>query len=150
MSLTTLMNEIDAILDDAKAAVLATVDSDGVPQLRWITPGIIPERPGALFMVTADAFVKVTQAKEHPKASMQLQTRLLDKVLNLQGTLTVLTNPAIRSETLERVGRRLHAFWKVPAAQRELVVLEFTVTHATLYLPQKGIRSEIPLAGEGL
>jgi len=150
MSMYALMSEIDSLIDDAKAAVLATVDAEGRPQIRWITPGTISERPGFLFIITSDAFAKVAQATEHPKASIQLQTRSLDKVLNLQGSLSVLTNPSIRSETLERIGKRLHAFWKLPASRRELVVLEFTITQAVMYDPQNGVKHEMLLTGEGV
>jgi len=150
MSLNRLMSEIDSIIEDAKAAILATVDEKGVPKLRWITPGTIPEHPGALYMVTNNAFDKVEHARNHPDATIMLQTRVLDKVLTLHGTLEVLENPAIRSDTLERVGKRLTAFWKIPAERKGLVVLEFSITRAVLYLPQKGIKTEIPLNGEGV
>ena len=147
MSMNRLMNLIDAIIDDAKAAVLATVDKQGMPQLRWVTPGTISDRPGSLFIISAHNFAKVDQARNSPGASILLQTRLLDKVLNLQGVLSVLENPSIRSETLERVGKRLNAFWKIGTSDRELVVLEFTVTLAALYLPQVGSKEIITIDG---
>lgn len=147
MSTIRLMNLIDSIIDDAKAAVLGTVDEDGAPQLRWITPGTFPERPGSLFIITATHFAKVEQARSNSNASILLQTRMLDKVLSLHGKLSVLENPSIRSETLERVAPRLHAFWKIDTPERELVVLEFTITQAVLYLPQKGSKEAIPIDG---
>lgn len=147
MSINRLMNLIDSIIDDAKTAVLATVDEEDIPQLRWVTPGTIPDRPGALYIITALHFAKVQEARGNSNASMLLQTRTLDRVLNLRGKLSVLENPSIRSETLERVAPRLHAFWKVDTPDRELVVLEFSVTYAALYLPQTGSREIIPIDG---
>ena len=33
-----LMTRVDEILEDAKAAVLATIDEEGRPLMRWMTP----------------------------------------------------------------------------------------------------------------
>lgn len=147
MSMNRLMSLVESIIDDAKTAVLATVDERGQPQLRWITPGTIGDRPGFLYMITAHDFAKVKQAEHHPAASMLLQTRQLDRVLNLQGELAVLANPVIRAATLERVSSRLNAFWKTGAADRELLVLEFKISSAVLYVPQAGTKEEITVDG---
>ena len=147
MSTARLMNIIDTVLDDAKSAVLATIDEEGLPRLRWITPTTFPDRPGMLYMITGHHFDKIGHVRGNPNGSMLLQTRSLATVLSLRGTLSVLENPAIRSETLERIAGRLNAFWKIEAPERELVVLEFTITRATLYLPQKGSRESVALDG---
>ena len=148
MSTRQLTELVDTIIDDAKAAVLATVDEEGLPRLRWITPGTMADRPGYIYMVTARDFAKVAQARKNPAASMLLQTRQLDKVLNLQGSLAVLENPVVRSATLERVSSRLNAFWKTGPGDRELVVVEFGITMAILYIPQDGTREVITIDGE--
>jgi hypothetical protein len=61
----------------------------------------------------------------------------------------VLENPILRSETLERVSSRLTAFWKTGSAERELLVLEFTISSAVLYTPQSGAKEEITVNGGG-
>jgi pyridoxamine 5'-phosphate oxidase len=142
------MNLIDALIEDAGAAVLATVDDRGIPRLRWITPGTHPDHPGSIFMVTARQFAKIAQVLKKPEVSILLQTRSLDKVLNLEGKIEVLENPSIRSEMLERIGRRLNAFWKLDVPDRDLVVIEFAISSAILYLPQKGSREIITLGVE--
>ena len=147
MSTNRLMSLIDSLIDDAKAAVLATVDTKGAPRLRWITPGSIADRPGFLYMITAHDFDKVAQAKEHPEASMLLQSRQLDRVLQLQGVLAVLENPVIRSATLERVSPMLNAFWKTGSKDRDLLVLEFRITEAVFYRPMSGIKENLPIDG---
>ena len=145
MSTSNLTSVINLIIDDAKTAVLATVDTHGNPQMRWITPGTIPDFPTSIFIITADNFAKVAQAKKNPCASILLQTRLLDKVVHLEGAISVIENPSFRSELLERVGKRLNAFWKIDVPHRELVALEFSISHAVLYLPQKGSREVIEI-----
>ena len=147
MSTKRLLSLIDSLIDDAKAAVLATVDANGAPRLRWITPGSITDRPGHLYMITGHDFEKVTQAKARPSASMLLQSRQLDRVLHLQGELAVLENPVIRNAILERVSSRLNAFWKTGSKDRELIVLEFRITEAVYYLPMSGSRENLPIDG---
>ncbi|MBN1757315.1 MAG: pyridoxamine 5'-phosphate oxidase family protein [Chitinispirillaceae bacterium] len=148
MSINRLMTLIDSLIDDARAAVLATVDKKGAPRLRWITPGSIADRPGFLYMITAHDFEKVVQAKEHPDASILLQSRQLDRVLQLQGVLTVLENPVIRNATLERISHMLNAFWKTGSKDRELVVLEFRITEAVFYRPMSGEKEKLLFDGE--
>jgi len=135
--LTRVVNEL---IDDAKTAVLATVDEKGIPRVRWITPAQLDGYPSTLFIVSAHNFSKVVQARKNPKATIMIQTRILDKVLNCEGKLMVVENPSIRSELLEKIGSRLHAFWKAGSAERDLVALEFTISRAILYLPLKGSR----------
>ena len=150
MSTNRLMSLIDSLIEDAKAAVLATVDSNGVPRLRWITPGSIADRPGYLYIITAHDFDKVAQAKAHPEASILLQSRQLDRVLHLQGVLMVLENPVIRNTTLERVSPMLTAFWKTGAPDRELIVLEFEILEALFYLPMSGVKEKLSIDGEAV
>lgn len=140
MSTESLMNLIDSLIDEVKTGVLATVDTGGIPRQRWITPGILPGRPGSIFIVTASHFAKVAQAEKNPDASILLQTRLLDKVLSLQGRLSIIGNPLIRSELLERIGGRLNAFWRINVPDREMVTLQFVITGAVLYLPLEGTK----------
>lgn len=149
MKMFELMTLLGTIADDAKAALLSTVDTQGVPQMRWVTPGCVPNRSGSIFIVTALQFDKVAQLTKNPQATMLFQTLALDKIVNIAGTVSVLKGPLILSEVLEVVGKRLSAFWKRPAPQRELLVLEFVITSASLYLPQTGDVEWLQRDGEG-
>jgi pyridoxamine 5'-phosphate oxidase len=135
--LTVLLSEI---IDDAKTAVLATVDENNSPKVRWITPALLVGYPATLFIVSAGHFAKVAQARKNPHASIMLQTRSLDRVLTCEGILSVVENPSIRAELLEMIGNRLHAFWKTGSEERELVTLEFTISKAVFYLPLTGTK----------
>lgn len=133
-----LMGQIDSILEDNKTAILATVDQNGAPHLRWITPGRIIEREYAIFMVSAKQLQKVEQIQNNPSAELMFQTRSLDKIINVRGKINILNNPSIRSEALEALGRHLHTFWNLHQPETDLVVLEFVIEEAIFYLPQKG------------
>lgn len=49
MNRQDMMHKIEAVLDDAKAGVLATVDADGRPHARWMTPVVLAQWPNTLF-----------------------------------------------------------------------------------------------------
>lgn len=131
---------IASVLDEARAGVLATVDSQCAPHMRWMTPGLLKERPDTLFMVTASQFAKIDQIHTHPYAEMIIQTAVLDRVFNIRGTIQIIDNPSLRTEVLESVGQRLNAFWKANKSEAEMVVLEMLVEEVTYYLPMKGTK----------
>ncbi|NLL13569.1 MAG: pyridoxamine 5'-phosphate oxidase family protein [Fibrobacter sp.] len=143
-----IMGLIDTIIEENRVAVLATVDTGGAPHLRWMTPGCIHERPGTIFMVSSSRFSKVEQIQNNPNAELMVQSRALDKIINIRGKINLLNNPSIRSETLECIGRHLHTFWNLNQPENELVVLELVIEQAVVYLPQKGSRISVDFSGE--
>ena len=48
-----------SLIQDAKTAAFATVDSDGQPNMRWMTPTLLDDRPGAIYAVTSPDFRKI-------------------------------------------------------------------------------------------
>lgn len=143
-----IMGLIDTIIEDNRTAVLATVDTNGAPHLRWMTPGCIHERSGTIFMISASHLLKIEQIQNNPNAELMIQTRALDKIINIRGKINLLTNPSIRTETLECIGRHLHTFWNLNQPEDELIVLELVVEQAVLYLPQKGSRITVDFSSE--
>lgn len=143
-----IMGLIGTILEDNRTAVLATVDQNGSPHLRWITPGCIEERAGTIFMISAKSLSKVEQIQSNPNVELMFQTRTLDKVLHVSGKINLLKNPSIRAETLECIGRHLHTFWNLNQPETDLIVLELVIDKATYYLPLKGSRITVDFTGE--
>jgi general stress protein 26 len=133
-----LMNRVWAIIDAHGTGVLATVDQDGNPHVRWLTPAILPERPGALYAITAPRFSKVVEVRAHPRVEWMFQTPTLDEVISVRGTINAVENPSLRAEVLEVLGQRLRTFWKLAHDARDLVVLETVVEEATRFLPMDG------------
>ncbi len=143
-----VMGLVDTIIEENRVAVLATVDNSGVPHIRWMTPGCIHERPGTIFMVSASSLSKVEQIQNNPNAEIMVQSRALDKIINIRGKINLLNNPSICAETLECIGRNLHTFWNLNQPENELVVLELVIEKAVVYLPQKGSRIAVDFSGE--
>ncbi len=133
-----VMNRVGAIIEAHGTGLLATVDQEGNPHLRWLTPTMLRERPGAIYAITAPSFSKVIQIRTHPRVEWMFQTPTLDEVVSIRGAINVVENPSLRAEVLEVLGPRLRTFWKLARDARDLVVLETVVEEATRFLPMVG------------
>lgn len=138
-----LIVEIELILDETKAAILANVDSDGSPHMRWMTPSFLKDRRGALFAVTSPHFGKVDQLKSNEKVQWIFQNRSLTKMVTINGRVNILENSNIRSEVLEVIGSRLTVFWRYNTNESDLVVLETVIKDGNYFVPMKGHRETI-------
>ena len=147
------MNEVeftallDTIIEDAKTAVLATVDSDGRPHVRWMTPTLLAGRPGAIYAVTSPDFQKAAHLDTNPRAAWMFQTRLLSRIARVSGKVNVIDNSAMKNEVLEGIGRRLNVFWRVNKDPSKLVVLETVIETAEYSEPMKNKYERIAFKG---
>ena len=139
MNQRELTNRLEEILDDAKAAVLATTDAEGIARLRWMTPAVLKHRPGTLFCFTRPGTEKVGNIELHPEVEWLIQNRALTEIVNVRGTAAVLDNPALKNEILETLGPRLNMFWKIDLEKTEFVVLETVIRQATYFQPIKAV-----------
>jgi general stress protein 26 len=143
MTKRDIMTEIGRILDDAKTALLATVDEKGRPHMRWLTPTVIRGRTGAIYNVTAPASAKLEQLRANPNVQWMFQTRALDRIVTVNGKINIVENPSIRTEVLEAVGDKLTVFWKIHEQEWEVAVLETVIENATFYLPMKSRKEKV-------
>ena len=149
MNQRELMNQLDAVIEEAKAAVLAVTDQQRRPHMYWLTPTTLRRRRGRLFCFTRPQSSKIGNLEHQPEVEWMIQTRALTKIINVRGTMTVVDNPALKSEIVEHLGRRLTMFWKVDLQQREVVVLETAIREAVYYLPMKGVKETVLFTQEG-
>ena len=138
-----VMNRVGAIIEAHGTGLLATVDQDDNPHLRWLTPTLLRDRPGAIYAITAPRFAKVVQVRSHPRVEWMFQTPTLDEVISIRGAINVVENPSLRAEVLEVLGPRLRTFWKLAHDARDLVVLETVVEEATRFLPMEGRKEAV-------
>ena len=87
-----LLNRLEAIVDEAKTAVMATVDSEGRTHMRWMTPAVLKYRPGAIFAFSAPEAAKVEQIHAAGCAEWMFQTRDLRQIINIAGPARILDN----------------------------------------------------------
>ena len=149
MNRQEMMRKIEAVLDDAKAGVLATADADGRPHARWMTPVLLAEWPETLFAVTSPDFPKIMQLENNKQVEWLLQTRSLDQVINVRGGNNVLDTPSLNAQVMEAIGKKLTVFWKVSGGKTDFVILETIIQEACWHAPVKGIKEIVPFGQEG-
>lgn len=147
MTIQEVMHELYRICDDAKTALLATVDSDGAPHMRWITPGLLNSVPGSVFFITVPHSEKVIHIKSNPQVQWQFQTRNLDRIITLNAKAIVHDNRGLVSDVLEQVGKRLTTFWKIGSGTDVLVAVECIIESVASFDPVKGtsVSAEFPV-----
>jgi general stress protein 26 len=141
-----IIRYIEGIIEEAKAAVFATVDSEGRPQTRWMTPALLRGREGVIYAVAYRTSEKVQHVQTNPGVQWIFQSPALDRIVVVDGRVNILDNPSIRSEVLEAVGPMLRAFWKMYQDERDLLVLETVIEKAQYYLPMKGVKETVSFA----
>lgn len=143
MNQNEMMYKVEQILESARAAVLATIDEQGNPRMRWMTPAVVRGRSGALFAVTSPDFQKIVELNKHAEVQWMIQTRALDQLVNLKGKINVLDNPSIRSEVMEHLAKQLTVFWRVNTESTDFIVLETIIEEATYFRPMKGYKETV-------
>lgn len=129
-----ILSQLESIIDASRVGILATTDDHGRPAMRWMTPAVMGGRPAALFAVTSPNFRKVIHLQSNQRVEWMFQSRDLNRILNLKGTVRIIDNPSLKSEVLEAIGKRLAIFWRVNV-KTDFVVLETLIEEATLFYP---------------
>ena len=80
-----VMNRVGAIIEAHGTGLLATVDEEGNPHLRWLTPTLLRDRPGRDLRLTAPRLSKVVQVRAHAQVEWMFQTPTLDEVISIRG-----------------------------------------------------------------
>ncbi len=138
-----IMHKVEQILENSHTGVLATIDKDGNPRMRWMTPAVIKGRPDVLFTVASPDSEKVVQLDASAGVEWMIQTRALDQIVNLKGKVNILDNPSIRSEVMEHLAKKLSMYWKVNPEKTHFIVLETIIEEATFFLPMKGHKETV-------
>jgi len=133
-----LMQRVTELLGVARVALLATVDADGRPRARWMTPVTLPGLPGRIFSVSSPKFAKVAEIAANPAVSWSVQTAGLDVVAEARGNAWAIDDQKLKAGVLEAIGPHLEAFWQANPNPRDLVVLETEVDHIVLSYPLEG------------
>lgn len=144
-----VLGEVDRLLDESKTALLATLDARGRPQLRWMTPRRLRDRPGYLYAVTERAAPKVAEIRHEPRVTWLIQRASLDVVITLRGHAVVLEEPPLLSEFLETAGKDLYMVWHLhPASERpQLVVIETAIEEASRFHAGTGETTSVGVVG---
>lgn len=149
MNQQEFLAKLSAVLDEARTAVLTTVDPEGRPHGRWMTPALLKGRGAALYCVTSPRSDKAADLAANPAAEWLIQTPTLNEIVTARGPVNVIDNPALRTELLDVIGRRLTVFWKVNPEAMDLVVLETVIREGEYFRPMAGSVVRVCFTGEG-
>ena len=140
MDQTALMSTIDKLLEQTKTGVMTTMDAEGLPRMRWMTPTIIRDRPFSLFCITTPESFKTLNIQNPSPVSWMVQNKNLTEVVNCQGSLYLANDPYIKSAVLEHVAKDLVVYWKAHPEETDFVVLETVFTSGSYFEPMTNKR----------
>jgi len=142
MTVQEMMKKIGEILENSKTGILATLDENGQPNLRWMTPSLIREWPDALFAVTSPHSTKVKQLNNNNHVSWSIQSKTLYQIVHIKGTINIVDNPSLKAQVMEAIGMKLTVFWNINTST-DFIVLETDIQEARWYSPMKGISETV-------
>ncbi len=145
MDSRSMLDTVERVLERSKIAVLATVDPEGRPHLRWMTPGLVRGRDRLLYAVTSPEFRKTDEVRGNAAVEWMIQSRSLDEIVTIRGTMRILDNPSVKAEVLEAIGGHLSTFWKMNPDEGKMVVLETTMNEIWYTKPTTGERHTMTL-----
>lgn len=137
------MGKLKRLIEEVKVGILATVDQNNRPHLRWMTPTLLKGDKGVLYAVTSPTFTKVIDLSANPNGQWMMQSKALDKIINIRGKLNILENPSLKAQILENIGNHLSVFWKMNENPDRLVILETIIEEGVYFLPMRGERIKV-------
>lgn len=149
MNANQLMTRAETLIEAAKTAVLATVDGEGRPHMRWMSPAFLPKVPGSLFAITTPTSAKALQARENQHVEWMIQDPSLREVIQLRGIMSSVDNPALKSAVQETLGPRLATFWKIHDSDTEYTVLETVLVDGSYFASMDGTVEHVEIRKEG-
>ena len=141
------LNELNTILERYGTGLFTTLNHEGFPVTRWMTPFFLKEWKNSLFTVSAVPSAKVEQIEARGEVSFLFQPPSREKIINLTGIARVDRNYALLAEALESLGGRMKTFWTVNNNPENLVVIETSLISGSIFYPFKSERYEVSFAG---
>lgn len=137
MDAVEMIGKVEQLLLASKVGILTTVDADGYPRSRWMTPAMLKGRPNFIYAVTAPSSAKAAHIRTHPKVEWTFQSKVLNEVLSVIGTASLVADPQAKAEVLEAIGPNLQIFWRVNEDSKNIVVLETEIQQVSCFYPMR-------------
>ncbi len=134
------------LLNGHRPGIFATVDSGGIPQMRWMSSFEVDELP-KLRTLTNPGSRKVEQIRANPNVSWMFFDKDMSMILTLRGKARILDDPIVLKETWQKVvDLSLTYFLDQYAHKLGFVVVETEINSVELNCPGNGLRVEVPPA----
>lgn len=135
MTIHELLEQMKALVGEVGIGILTTIDEEGRPYSRWMTPVFIPRLQGSLYAVTSRSFKKTDHIEKNPNVSWIFQSRSLDRIGTIQGKAQIIRDPSLSAEVIEAIGPHLTVFWKYAEDPSKLVVIETRIERVSMFIP---------------
>ncbi|MCX7598757.1 MAG: pyridoxamine 5'-phosphate oxidase family protein [Armatimonadetes bacterium] len=85
------------VVSEGKPFVLATVDADGGPRMRWMG-GLVLEDPLTIYMACGASSRKMDQIRGNPRGQLMFQTEGFREVVTLYGTCHIVDDAKVKEK----------------------------------------------------
>jgi pyridoxamine 5'-phosphate oxidase len=140
MDYAELFRRLERLLEQSRVGVLTTVDEQGFPRSRWMTPVVLRGRPGYLYALTAPDSPKAAQIREHPRIGWFFQSKTLDEICSAHRDARIIEDAQAKAEVQEAIGPNLQIFWRVNPDSRNFAVIETEILEVSSFFPMRGER----------
>ena len=149
MDIRAMFDALDRLIENSKIAVLTTVDGDGRPHSRWMTPALVRGSETVLYAVTSPQHAKASHIAANPNVEWMFQTKAVGEVLNVSGKANIIDNPSVKADVLEAIGGNLTNFWKTNPDFSELIVCETVIEEFRYFKPMTGESVSLKMSEQG-
>ena len=147
MNQSEIVYEASEIIEKSGTAVLANVDKNGFPVMRWMSPVFLKGNIDSIYALTSPKFGKSEALSDNPRVQWLIQTAALERIITLKGTIQLIDNVSLRSELIESIGSRLRPFWQLNNDTSEMIVLETVIEEGLIFYPVKGRKERVVFKG---
>ena len=134
-----LLEGFEIELERQGHALLATVNGDGEPSARFMSPAFLPGDKNALYAITALHSHKANHIRQNSNVEWLLAKEGYKMVWHLRGIAELIALSDMVGTVQEQIGARLMNFWRKNDDPAEVVVIKTIITE---------IIRENPLLGE--
>ena len=136
-----------SLVDGRHPGVLATVDGEGQPHLRWMSSLSFDEFP-VFHSLTAPGSRKVAEIRNHPDVSWMFFNADNSLVLNLHGKAVIVEDPAVLKRVWGAIVDTSHAYFLYEYGRKPgFVVIETVVESIECSSPKNALRFQIDPGG---
>lgn len=109
MSREEIIGMARRVVSEGKPFVLATVDADGGPRMRWMG-GLLLEEPLTIYMACGASSRKMEQIRGNPKGQLMFQTEGFREVVTLYGTCSIVEHADVKQKLWAAMPALAHYF----------------------------------------
>jgi general stress protein 26 len=126
--------------DGTRPGVLATVDENGAPHLRWMATLSLHDFP-LLYTITSPISRKIQHIVEHPQVSWMFSNEEMNVIVNLRGNARIVTDSAKIQQVWKMLEDKSRAYFlSISTEGAGFAVIETEIEDIDCIVPKYEIR----------